>query len=78
MRLAKLSEFRRINYAPGSAPRPDTLRAWIDKGALPGGVKLNGRYYVDLDEFDRVTHARHSLAEKREQLKKHPLLEGLV
>ena len=78
MRLARLSEFRRIHYTPGSAPTPATLRAWIDKGRLPGGVVQNGRYYVDLDEFERATQARRGLADAQAQLEKNPLLEGLV
>ena len=76
MRLAKLSEFRRLVYTPQSAPHIDTLRARI--GEIPGGRVELGRYYVDLDEYDRVTSLRQSIDHARAALAKDPLLEGLI
>ncbi len=78
MRLAKLSEFRGLIYAPGSAPAMRTLRGWIDAGKIPGGTIHAGRYYVDLDEFDRATNLRASVAAKLAELEKDPLLDGLL
>ena len=78
MRLSKLSEFRRLMYTPDSAPTLPTLRARINKGTVPGGVVVGGRYYVDLDEFDRVTDYRRRLQAEIAELEKSPLLEGLV
>lgn len=76
MRLAKLSEFRRLIYTPDSAPTLDTLRARIDE--IPGGRKLGKRYYVDLDEFDRIEHLRDGAATRKAELEQEPLLRGLV
>jgi hypothetical protein len=76
MRLTKLSEFRRIVYAPGSAPKIDTLRAQIS--VIPGGTKVAGRYYVDLDAFDSATLLRQSIEAKRAELARDPLLAGLI
>lgn len=78
MRLAKLSEFRRMRYAPGSEPSLKTLRARIDRGEIPGGTVEGKRYYVDLDEFERATGMRRNLEECRNQLARDPLLAGLV
>lgn len=78
MRLAKLSEFRRLIYAPGSAPKMQTLRRWIDAGKIPGGTIHVGRYYVDLDEFDRATNLRAGIAARLAELEKDPLLDGLL
>src|SRR5690606_3943267 len=71
---AKLSEFRRLLYTPDSAPALSTLRARINE--IPGGMVLAGHYYVDLDEFDRVTKLRQKIDERRAELRAHPLLEG--
>ena len=76
MRLAKLSEFRRLIFTPDSAPKLDTLRAKIDK--IPGGTIQAGRYYVDLDEYDRATNLRMGIEAKRAELAKNPLLDGLI
>lgn len=76
MRLAKLSEFRSLVYTPGSAPSMNTLRAQID--TIPGGRRMGGHYYVDLDEFDAQTNLRGGIVAKRAELKKNPLLQGLV
>lgn len=77
MRLIKLSKFRDMRYADGSAPSLNTLRARIVAGQIPGGTIDAGHYYVDLDEFDRTTHLRDNLAAEAAELKRHPLLEGL-
>lgn len=76
MRLARLSEFRRLYYTPGSAPSMPTLRARIEE--IPGGRRIGGRYYVDLDEFDQATDTRRSAERRRAELAREPLLAGLV
>jgi hypothetical protein len=76
MRLAKLSEFVTLVYTPASAPSLDRLRARI--GEIPGGTKLGCRYYVDLDEFDRVTGLRRKIDARRAELAADPLLAGLI
>ena len=78
MRLASLKEFRALIYTPDSAPATSTLRARIDAGLIPGGRKDGGRYYVDLDAFDRTTNLMQQLEEKRDRLMKNPVLAGLV
>lgn len=78
MRLAKLSEFRRLIYAPGSMPRLATLRASIRNNRIPGGLVQDGRYWVDLDEFDRQTNLRRRLAAEQAEIARHPLLDGLI
>lgn len=78
MRLAKLSEFRRLYFTETSAPSPETLRAMIDRGEIPGGRKFGGRYFVDLDEFSRAVEAQESVAAELRELEADPLLEGLV
>ena len=78
MRLAKLSEFRRVIYTPESAPARKTLRRRIDAGKLPGGLVQNGHYYVDLDEFDHVTGLRQKACERKAELEAEPLLAGLI
>ena len=65
MRLAKLSEFRRLVYTPDSAPAESTLRRRIDRGLIPGGTIQEGHYYVDLDEYDRAKNLRASLADRK-------------
>lgn len=76
MRLAKLTEFRRIFYTPDSAPSLTTLRKNIDK--IPGGCKFCGRFYVDLDEFDRATDLYRKLEKRRAELAASLELEGLL
>jgi hypothetical protein len=76
MRLAKLTEFRRLVYTMDSAPALRTLRARIHQ--IPGGTVQCGRYFVDLDEFDRVANLRAQLRDSQSRLAKHPLLEGLT
>lgn len=76
MRLAKLSEFRRLFFTPESAPSLNTLRKRIHD--IPGGTIFMGQYYVDLDEFDRVYRVRERLRAKQEELERDPLLKGLI
>lgn len=78
MRLAKLTEFRNLFYTPHSAPAMSTLRAQIDREEIPGGCKRGRRYYVDLDEFDRVNGLHDGLMEGQEEAAKDPLLAGLI
>lgn len=78
MRLAKLQEFRRTFYSPDSAPALPTLRARIEREEIPGGCRQGGRYYIDLDIFDRETKLALSLRKKREELSKDPTLAGLL
>lgn len=78
MRLAKLTEFRRLFYTPESAPALSTLRVRIADQELPGGRIEGGRYYVDLDEYDAATRTSLKLAERRRQLSEDPALQGLL
>jgi hypothetical protein len=78
MRLCKLKQFRSMYYAMGSEPALSTLRARINAGTLPGGVIESGRYYVDLDEHERITKAGANLESLRRQLIELPELEGLI
>lgn len=75
MRLAKLSEFRRMVFAEGSAPSLNTLRTRIRD--IPGGRIEMGHYYVDLDEYDRATRLRERLAAEQAELERNPLVAGL-
>lgn len=76
MRLAKLSEFRRLVYTADSAPTLNTLRTRIRD--IPGGTVRCGRYYVDLDEYDRAYGLRPQIAASQSRLAKNPLLEDLI
>ena len=76
MRLANLSEFRRLFYTPDSAPSISTLRRRIRK--IAGGTVQDGHYYVDLDEYDRVHHLRATVVERQRQLAQDPRLAGLI
>jgi hypothetical protein len=76
MKLATLDEYRKLIYAPGSAPSLSTLRRRIFN--IPGGVKDLGRYYVDLDASDKVRQLSSDLDVYREQAKKNPNLAGLI
>jgi hypothetical protein len=76
VRLATLAEYRRLVYAEGSAPTLNTLRRRIKD--IPGGRIELGRYYVDLDAYDRVNHVRRDIDETRERLRNNPLLKGLI
>jgi len=76
MRLMKLSEYRRLVYAKGSAPSLVTLRHRIHD--IPGGTVLHGHYYVDMDKLERVTDLRaEALAREREMAKDPALAEIL-
>jgi len=78
MKLTKLSQFMEMVYAEGSAPSRNTLRTQIREAQLPGGVQIGGHYYVDMDEFDRVTGLRDKLAARKAELARSPLLAGLL
>jgi hypothetical protein len=76
MRLASLDVYRKLVYAPGSEPSLTTLRRKIRN--IPGGRIDLGRYYVDLDANDKVNQLLNDAVERREQLKRDPLLDGLI
>lgn len=78
MRLCTLKAFRSLIYAPGSEPSMATLRAKVGAGKVPGGQVDGGRYYVDLDEFDRRTGTSDKLRGDIRELEKTPELEGLL
>jgi hypothetical protein len=75
VRLAKLSEYRDMVYAPGSRPTLDTLRRRIKE--IPGGRVELGRYY-DLDANDRVNKLLDAAHDKVDRLRNNPLLKDLV
>lgn len=75
MRLATLEEFRSLVWTPASAPSIKTLRKRIHQ--IPGGRIELGRYYVDLDEYDRRTNLRSQVQAELDAIKQEPLLEGL-
>jgi len=76
MRLVTLAQYRKLVYAEGSAPALKTLRLRIKD--IPGGRLELGRFYVDLDEYDRIHHLRSGVMETRARLIKDPLLKGLI
>jgi hypothetical protein len=76
MRLGKLTEFRSLVFTPDSAPTLATLRARIDE--IPGGTIQLGRYFVDLDEYDRATKLRASIDARQRELAAAPELQGLA
>lgn len=76
MRLMKLSQYRTLVYAEGSAPSLGTLRARIEE--IPGGTILHGHYYVDMDKLERVTDLRADAVARERQLAQDPLLADLV
>ena len=76
MRLASLDVYRKLIYAPGSEPSLTTLRRRIRN--IPGGRIEMGRYYVDLDANDKVNQLSNDVEERRERLKRDPLLDGLI
>ena len=77
MRLAKLSKFREMVYAEGSAPSLNTLRTRINSKQIPGGRVDCGKYYVDMDEYSSATGLRDRLASEQEELARNPLVAGL-
>jgi hypothetical protein len=76
VRLVSLKEFRSIVFSAESAPSVATLRMNINK--IAGGCKMLGRYYVDIDEYNRVTQLSAKVEETIERLSKTPELEGLL
>lgn len=78
MRLASIQEYRRLFFTPDSQPSLNALRSQIREKKIPGGRILNGRYYVDLDEFDRVNNLHAQVQASLDRLKKSPALEGLL
>jgi hypothetical protein len=78
LRLVSLNEFRRLVYSPESAPCVETLRARIRTKQIAGGCVDGGRYFVDMDEYDTVTRFTLKLAQRREELRHRPELQGLI
>ena len=76
VRLATLAVYRRMAYVDGCAPTLVTLRKRIKD--IPGGRIEAGRYYVDLDENDRVNGLRSDINARIARLEASPLLEGLI
>ena len=77
MRLAKISEYRKTFFAPGSEPSITTIRAQAKDGRLPG-VLHGGLWYIDLDELDRIYRMTAKLDDVRKALLSSPELEGLL
>lgn len=44
-----IKRFADLEFEAGSSPSLATLRRWIDRDELPGGEKIGGKYYVDMD-----------------------------
>lgn len=78
MRLAKLSEYRSIRYTAASAPKLSTLRKKIDAGKIPGGQKIDGRYFVDLDVLGDQDRLHQQLVAGERAAAANPLLRGLL
>lgn len=76
MRLTRLKEYRRLFYAPSSAPSMATLRAQINE--IPGGRKIKGRYWVDLDVLEGKHDLLKEVTARKESLDKSPELAGLL
>lgn len=76
MRLMKLSQYRSLIYAPGSAPSLGTLRSRIEE--IPGGMILHGHYYVDLDKLERVTDVRADMLARERELAHDPILAEIL
>ena len=76
MRLAKLSEYRRLYFTPDSAPSMNTLRKKFE--SIPGHIMLNGQRYIDLDEFERHAAVRSDHAAMQRERAKSPRLQGLI
>lgn len=45
MKLITIAEYKRRQFAEGSAPHDSTIRRWIANGELPGRI-IGGTYYV--------------------------------
>jgi hypothetical protein len=78
MRLANLNEYRQLFYTPDSAPSIRTLREKIRSQKLAGGVLVDGRYYVDLDQAEHAMRLGESLRARKAELERSPALEGLI
>ncbi len=78
MRLASLQEFRALVFTEASAPSVDTLRDQVKAGRLPGGRRVLGRYYGDLDEFMRVSALAAELDKQHAETAQSDDLQGLV
>lgn len=76
MRLMKLSKYRLLVYAPGSAPSLGTLRSRIRE--IPGGTVLHGHYYVDMDKLERITDLRAEALARERELAEDPILADLM
>lgn len=76
MRLMKLSQYRTIVYAEGSAPSLATLRNRIKE--IPGGTILHGHYYVDMDKLESVADLRADLLAREREMAKSPLLAEIL
>lgn len=72
----KLSQYRLLVYAAGSAPALGTLRSRIEE--IPGGTILHGHYYVDMDKLERATSLLADARARERELAEDPLLAGLV
>jgi hypothetical protein len=76
MRLMKLSQYRGIVYAEGSAPSLATLRTRIHE--IPGGTILHGHYYVDMDKLENLIDLRAAALAREREAAKSPHLVGLI
>jgi hypothetical protein len=76
MRLMKLSHYRKLVYAAGSAPSLGTLRKRITE--IQGGTILHGHYYVDMEKLERVTDLLADARAREQEMAQDPLLRGLV
>jgi hypothetical protein len=76
MRLMKLSQYRLLVYAPGSAPSLATLRSRIDE--IPGGTILHSHYYVDMDKLERLTDLRAEALAREREMANDPILAEIL
>lgn len=77
MRLATLAVYRDMVYVDGCAPTLVTLRKRVKSKAIPGGRIEAGRYYVDLDENDRVNNLAGSIQSRLDELLNDPLIKAM-
>lgn len=78
MRLASLQEFRSLVFTEASAPSVGTLRDQVKAGRVPGGQRLLGRYYIDLDEFMRISAMKADLNKQHAETAQLDELQGLI
>jgi len=78
MRRAKLSEFRRLIYAPDSAPSFSTIRSRINRREIAGGIREGRLYYVDLDIYFREHDVRAENISRLAELRADPRLKDLM